>query len=159
MRASFRIRCCARAGKLSCVIAARVKLWLYSSNLQNRRASLRSHICVAHDIPGLVVREMPALNIPRGLGAAQDACKLTETKVQLADIEFSAHTNRAAVIDGYTVCARRILPGPRLLRRFCKRIAHPCRRANCPRRRDQLSRSGMRRIASSRDSTDEQEKA
>jgi aspartate-semialdehyde dehydrogenase len=30
--------------------------------------------------------------------------KLNDTKIQLADIEFSAHTNRVAVIDGHTVC-------------------------------------------------------
>jgi aspartate-semialdehyde dehydrogenase len=31
--------------------------------------------------------------------------KLIDSKVQLADIGFSAHTNRVAVIDGHTVCA------------------------------------------------------
>lgn len=30
--------------------------------------------------------------------------KLIDSKVQLADIGFSAHTNRVAVIDGHTVC-------------------------------------------------------
>lgn len=31
--------------------------------------------------------------------------KLIDSKIQLADIQFSAHTNRVAVIDGHTVCA------------------------------------------------------
>jgi aspartate-semialdehyde dehydrogenase len=31
--------------------------------------------------------------------------KLTENKIELADITFSVHTNRVAVIDGHTVCA------------------------------------------------------
>jgi aspartate-semialdehyde dehydrogenase len=31
--------------------------------------------------------------------------KLNENKIDLADIKFSAHTNRVAVIDGHTVCA------------------------------------------------------
>jgi aspartate-semialdehyde dehydrogenase len=31
--------------------------------------------------------------------------KLGENKIELADIKFSAHTNRVAVIDGHTVCA------------------------------------------------------
>src|SRR5262245_21583595 len=31
--------------------------------------------------------------------------KLNENKIELADIKFSAHTNRVAVIDGHTVCA------------------------------------------------------
>ncbi len=31
--------------------------------------------------------------------------QLTEDKIELADITFSAHTNRVAVIDGHTVCA------------------------------------------------------
>jgi len=30
---------------------------------------------------------------------------LNENKIDLADIKFSAHTNRVAVIDGHTVCA------------------------------------------------------
>src|SRR5688572_14002380 len=31
--------------------------------------------------------------------------RLNENKIELADITFSAHTNRVAVIDGHTVCA------------------------------------------------------
>ena len=31
--------------------------------------------------------------------------KLNENKIDLAEITFSAHTNRVAVIDGHTVCA------------------------------------------------------
>jgi aspartate-semialdehyde dehydrogenase len=31
--------------------------------------------------------------------------KLNDNKIDLADIRFSAHTNRVAVIDGHTVCA------------------------------------------------------
>jgi aspartate-semialdehyde dehydrogenase len=31
--------------------------------------------------------------------------KLNKDKIELADIAFSAHTNRVAVIDGHTVCA------------------------------------------------------
>jgi aspartate-semialdehyde dehydrogenase len=31
--------------------------------------------------------------------------KLNDAKIELADIRFSAHTNRVAVIDGHTVCA------------------------------------------------------
>jgi aspartate-semialdehyde dehydrogenase len=31
--------------------------------------------------------------------------KLNSNKIELADIKFSAHTNRVAVIDGHTVCA------------------------------------------------------
>lgn len=31
--------------------------------------------------------------------------KLNDNKIDLADIKFSAHTNRVAVIDGHTVCA------------------------------------------------------
>ena len=31
--------------------------------------------------------------------------KLNENRIDLADIKFSAHTNRVAVIDGHTVCA------------------------------------------------------
>ena len=31
--------------------------------------------------------------------------KLNENKMDLADMKFSAHTNRVAVIDGHTVCA------------------------------------------------------
>src|SRR6266496_5235792 len=31
--------------------------------------------------------------------------KLNNQKIELADIKFSAHTNRVAVIDGHTVCA------------------------------------------------------
>ena len=31
--------------------------------------------------------------------------KLNENKIDLADIKFSAHTNRVAVMDGHTVCA------------------------------------------------------
>jgi aspartate-semialdehyde dehydrogenase len=31
--------------------------------------------------------------------------KLNVDKIELADIKFSAHTNRVAVIDGHTVCA------------------------------------------------------
>jgi len=31
--------------------------------------------------------------------------KLNNNKIELADIKFSAHTNRVAVIDGHTVCA------------------------------------------------------
>ena len=30
--------------------------------------------------------------------------KLNDNKIDLADIKFSAHTNRVAVIDGHTVC-------------------------------------------------------
>jgi aspartate-semialdehyde dehydrogenase len=31
--------------------------------------------------------------------------KLNDSRINLADIRFSAHTNRVAVIDGHTVCA------------------------------------------------------
>ncbi len=31
--------------------------------------------------------------------------KFNENKIDLADIKFSAHTNRVAVIDGHTICA------------------------------------------------------
>ena len=38
--------------------------------------------------------------------------KLNDSKVDLADIKFSAHTNRVAVIDGHTVCASVELSDP-----------------------------------------------
>ena len=38
--------------------------------------------------------------------------KLNENKIDLADIKFSAHTNRVAVIDGHTVCASVELSNP-----------------------------------------------
>jgi aspartate-semialdehyde dehydrogenase len=38
--------------------------------------------------------------------------KFTENRIDLADITFSAHTNRVAVIDGHTVCASVKLDGP-----------------------------------------------
>jgi len=38
--------------------------------------------------------------------------KLIDSKVQLADIGFSAHTNRVAVIDGHTVCVSVQLENP-----------------------------------------------
>jgi len=38
--------------------------------------------------------------------------KLNENKIDLADIKFSAHTNRVAVIDGHTVCASVELTSP-----------------------------------------------
>jgi aspartate-semialdehyde dehydrogenase len=38
--------------------------------------------------------------------------KLNDNKIELADITFSAHTNRVAVIDGHTVCASVKLENP-----------------------------------------------
>jgi aspartate-semialdehyde dehydrogenase len=38
--------------------------------------------------------------------------KVAEGKIELADITFSAHTNRVAVIDGHTVCASIKLKNP-----------------------------------------------
>ena len=38
--------------------------------------------------------------------------KLNDDKIDLADIKFSAHTNRVAVIDGHTVCASVALKDP-----------------------------------------------
>ncbi|HSK65870.1 MAG TPA: aspartate-semialdehyde dehydrogenase [Anaerolineales bacterium] len=38
--------------------------------------------------------------------------KVAEGKIELADITFSAHTNRVAVIDGHTVCASVKLKNP-----------------------------------------------
>jgi len=38
--------------------------------------------------------------------------KLNDNKIDLADIKFSAHTNRVAVIDGHTVCASIQLTNP-----------------------------------------------
>jgi aspartate-semialdehyde dehydrogenase len=38
--------------------------------------------------------------------------KYAENKIDLADITFSAHTNRVAVIDGHTVCASVALDKP-----------------------------------------------
>ena len=38
--------------------------------------------------------------------------KLNGDKIELADIQFSAHTNRVAVIDGHTVCASVALANP-----------------------------------------------
>src|SRR5512145_2013018 len=38
--------------------------------------------------------------------------KLNGDKIELADIQFSAHTNRVAVIDGHTVCASVALSNP-----------------------------------------------
>ncbi len=38
--------------------------------------------------------------------------KLNNDKIELADIQFSAHTNRVAVIDGHTVCASVALANP-----------------------------------------------
>jgi len=38
--------------------------------------------------------------------------KLNHSKVHLADIQFSVHTNRVAVIDGHTVCASLELSSP-----------------------------------------------
>ena len=38
--------------------------------------------------------------------------KLNDNKIELADIKFSAHTNRVAVIDGHTVCASVQLSNP-----------------------------------------------
>ncbi|MCC7118941.1 MAG: aspartate-semialdehyde dehydrogenase [Anaerolineales bacterium] len=38
--------------------------------------------------------------------------KLNGGKIELADIKFSAHTNRVAVIDGHTVCASVALTNP-----------------------------------------------
>jgi aspartate-semialdehyde dehydrogenase len=38
--------------------------------------------------------------------------KLNDGKIDLADIKFSAHTNRVAVIDGHTVCASVALTHP-----------------------------------------------
>ena len=37
---------------------------------------------------------------------------LNQNKIDLADIKFSAHTNRVAVIDGHTVCASVGLENP-----------------------------------------------
>jgi aspartate-semialdehyde dehydrogenase len=58
--------------------------------------------------------------------------KLNENRIDLADIAFSAHTNRVAVIDGHTVCASVKLDKPvepetaiRALRDF---TAHPSAR-------------------------------
>ena len=38
--------------------------------------------------------------------------KLNDNKIELADIKFSAHTNRVAVIDGHTVCVSVELANP-----------------------------------------------
>jgi len=38
--------------------------------------------------------------------------KFNENKIVLADIKFSAHTNRVAVIDGHTICASVALDKP-----------------------------------------------
>jgi aspartate-semialdehyde dehydrogenase len=38
--------------------------------------------------------------------------KFNENKIDLADIKFSAHTNRVAVIDGHTICASVALDKP-----------------------------------------------
>jgi aspartate-semialdehyde dehydrogenase len=38
--------------------------------------------------------------------------KLNDNKIDLADIKFSAHTNRVAVLDGHTVCASVELSSP-----------------------------------------------
>ncbi len=38
--------------------------------------------------------------------------KLNDNKIDLADIKFSVHTNRVAVIDGHTVCASVELSNP-----------------------------------------------
>ena len=38
--------------------------------------------------------------------------KFNENKIDMADIKFSAHTNRVAVIDGHTVCASVALDKP-----------------------------------------------
>lgn len=38
--------------------------------------------------------------------------KFNQNKIELADIKFSAHTNRVAVIDGHTVCASVELANP-----------------------------------------------
>lgn len=52
--------------------------------------------------------------------------KLKDDKIDLADIQFSAHTNRVAVIDGHTVCTSIALANPvepevaiRALREYC----------------------------------------
>lgn len=52
--------------------------------------------------------------------------KLSNNQVELADIKFSVHTNRVAVIDGHTVCASIALSNPvepeeaiRVLREYC----------------------------------------
>src|SRR5215510_14439303 len=52
--------------------------------------------------------------------------KLHENKIELADIKFSAHTNRVAVIDGHTVCVSVQFSNPvepddaiRALREYC----------------------------------------
>lgn len=52
--------------------------------------------------------------------------KVKDNSIQLADIKFSAHTNRVAVIDGHTVCASIALLNPvepeeaiRALREYC----------------------------------------
>ena len=38
--------------------------------------------------------------------------KFSENKIELADIKFSAHTNRVSVMDGHTVCASVALANP-----------------------------------------------
>jgi aspartate-semialdehyde dehydrogenase len=38
--------------------------------------------------------------------------KFNDSKIEMADIQFSAHTNRVAVIDGHTVCASVALDKP-----------------------------------------------
>jgi aspartate-semialdehyde dehydrogenase len=52
--------------------------------------------------------------------------KLNDNQIELADIKFSAHTNRVAVIDGHTVCASVALSNPvepedaiKVLREYC----------------------------------------
>jgi aspartate-semialdehyde dehydrogenase len=52
--------------------------------------------------------------------------KLKDDKIDLADIQFSAHTNRVAVIDGHTVCVSIALTNPvepevavKVLREYC----------------------------------------
>ncbi len=58
--------------------------------------------------------------------------KLKDNKIEMADIQFSAHTNRVAVIDGHTLCASVALTNPvepevaiQALREF---TAHPSAR-------------------------------
>ncbi len=72
--------------------------------------------------------------------------KFNENKIDLADIKFSVHTNRVAVIDGHTVCASVELSNPgepgRCRGGPCENTAHLRPPATCLRHRDQSSRSG-----------------
>jgi aspartate-semialdehyde dehydrogenase len=88
--------------------------------------------------------------------------KLNDGKIDMADIKFSVHTNRVAVIDGHTVCASVEVEKsvePEIAIQALRDYARNRPRGNCLRRPNQLSRSEMKRIAHSQDSTAWQAKA